>query len=98
MKISFFKNSPRYLAAVRILDTVRCLNIDDHTPDGMHRQEMPDGKSVWIIDVLHSAVPSAALHVLTDRSFTFIEPSTKTKKRFRSVPEVQTFLINKFFV
>lgn len=98
MKISFFKNSPRYLAAARLLDTVRCLDIDDQTRDGMGRQETPDGNGVWVIPLHSLKCPGAALHVYTDRRFVFIDPSTKNRVRFVSVQDTQTFLLKKFFV
>lgn len=97
MQISFFKNSPRYLAGARLLDTVRCLNVDDSTLDGMRRQETADGKSVWVIQLHSTKCPGAVLHILTDRVFMFIDPSKKNRKRFTSIQDAQTFLIQKFF-
>lgn len=80
-----------------MLDTVRCLNIDDKSADGMVRRVAEDGSSSWVIDIVQKGVPIAALHVLTDRSFIFLDLSSKERTRFRSVPETQTFLIQKFF-
>ena len=97
MRISFFKNSPRYLAAARLLDTVRCLDIDDGSRDGVSRQETPDGKGVWVIHLCSLKSPGAALYVYTDRRFMFHDPVTKNRTRFTSIQEVQTFLLKKFF-
>lgn len=92
--VTFFPTSPRHEAALRIQDTLFCLDLNDSYGISMERATDKQGRNHWSILFCRARTVDGLVRVYSDRYIQVV--INKTMNRFTSYYDAQRFLVQRF--
>lgn len=96
MDLSFDAVSPRKQAALRIQDTLMCLELDDSYGISMQRAIDKKGKSHWSILFCKARTIDGLVRVYSDRYIQITIQQRPGAQTFKSVLDAQRWLVSQF--
>jgi hypothetical protein len=96
LDITFTPVSPRQQAALRIQDTLRCLELDDSYGISMERAVDKKGKSHWSILFCKARTVDGVVRVYSERFIMIIIQQRRGAEKFTGVHEAQAWLVREF--
>lgn len=94
--VTFTPTSPRHEAALRIFDTLMCLELNDSYGVEMQRAIDKKGKSHWSILFCRAGTIDGLVRVYSDRFVQITIEQRRGAERFTSVREAQSWLVREF--
>ena len=96
LDLSFDTVSPRKQAALRVQDTLLCLELTDAYGISMERAVDKKGKSHWSITFCRARTIDGLVRVYSDRYIQITIQQRPGAQIFKSVTEAQRWLVSQF--
>lgn len=94
--VTFTPTSPRHEAALRIADTLMCLELNDCYGVEMQRAIDAKGRSHWSILFCKARTVDGIVRVYSDRYIQIVIQQRRGAQRFTSVRDAQSWLVREF--